>query len=55
MDLFKKKKFWAAVIAGVAAGAASYFDNPGLAETITALGLAVVAAIGLEDFGKAKK
>lgn len=52
---YTKKKFWAAIIAGVAAGLSYYTGNAEIGNAVTAIGVAVIAAIGLEDFGKAGK
>ena len=50
-----KKKFWAALVAGIAAGVSYYTGNADLGNAITAIGVAVITALGLEDFGKAAK
>lgn len=50
---YMKKKVWVAVVTALAAGAAKYTDNPEIGSSVLYLGLALLAALGLEDFGKA--
>ena len=52
---YLKKKFWAALIAGIAAGVSYYTGNAEIGNAVTAIGVAVIAALGLEDLGKAAK
>ena len=52
---YTKKKVWAAVVAGIAAAVSYYTGNEAIGNSITAIGLALIAGLGLEDFGKAAK
>lgn len=55
MDLFKSKKFWTAVIAGVAAAVAHFTGNPELREAVTLIGMTLIGGYAAQDWGKASK
>lgn len=52
---YLKKKIWVGILTGVAASAAYISGIPELSQYITGIGMAIIAAIGLEDLGKAAK
>ena len=52
---YAKKKVWVAILTAVAQIAAGAMGDPELGEKLMMVGLALIGAIGLEDFGKAAK
>jgi len=52
---YKKTKVWAALLTAIAYGLGDYFKNQELANGILYVGMAFLAAMGLEDIGKAKE
>lgn len=52
---YMKRKFWVAIVTAIGAAAAAYTKNPELGVQITAIGIAVIGGLGLEDFGKEKE
>ena len=52
---WRSKKVWASALALLGAVAAHYTGNPDVAPLVVALGMALVVAIGLADFGKEGK
>jgi hypothetical protein len=49
---YLKKKIWVAVIAGIAAVTAELTGNKEMATFVTGIGMTLIAALGIEDFGK---
>jgi hypothetical protein len=52
---YLKKKFWVALVTAGAYGAGSALGDQEVANSILYVGLALIGALGLEDFGKASK
>lgn len=51
---YTKKKLWVALLTGVSYAIGSYTGNSEVSEGILYLGMTLITALGLEDFGKAK-
>jgi hypothetical protein len=51
---YLKKKVWVAIVSAVGAMIAAKTDNQDMADKIVYVGMTLIGALGLEDFGKAK-
>ena len=51
---YLKKKFWVAIVTAAGTITASITGNEKLSQDILLIGMALIGALGLEDFGKAK-
>jgi len=54
-EWYKSKKVWIAALTATAQIVAVATGNPDLGEKLLMVGMALIGAIGLEDFGKAAK
>jgi len=52
---YLRKKMWVGLVTAVAMITSDLMNNPELATKILAIGMTVLGAFGLEDFGKAKQ
>ena len=52
---YQKRKFWVAIVTAIGAAVAAYTKTPDLGVQITAIGIAVISGLGLEDFGKERE
>ena len=52
---YLKKKMWIGLVTAVAMIASDLMHNPELATKILAIGMTVIGAFSLEDFGKGKQ
>jgi len=52
---YKKTKVWAALLTAIAVGIGDYLKDPKISQDILYIGMTFLAAMGLEDLGKAKE
>ena len=49
---YLKKKFWVGIVTALAYAGSSLLGDQHIADSILYIGMAVIGALGLEDFGK---
>lgn len=52
--LWHSRKFWVSVLTLVGVALAAALDRPEIADRVVEVGMVLVAALGLEDLGKAR-
>tara|TARA_B100002019_G_C20907646_1_gene421222 strand:- start:261 stop:434 length:174 start_codon:yes stop_codon:yes gene_type:complete len=53
-NVLRSRKFWVSVITAITT-VVTYYQDPELAKMLGAVGMTLVAGLGLEDFGKQAK